>query len=226
MSKRRDKEAVLFDMDGTLIDTEPLFKSVAKKAALKIGYEITDSVYEKWIGLSREDLEKQIISSMGKKFPMETFSKLFAEIWETYTKEKGIKCKNGIKQLVKFLYFSKIPMAVATSTPSTSARRSLKIAGLNNFFTTVIGGDEVKRGKPAPDIYHLAAKNLNVKAENCIAIEDSLIGISSAKAAGALSIFVPDSTPPTEKIMAVSDYILPTGKEAGMVIKRILDLPD
>ncbi len=211
--------AVIFDMDGTLIDSEPIFKKIAKRSASELGYNIEDDVYNGWVGLPRESLEKAIIESLGKNFPMTRFKEIFAENWISYTELNGISPKSGIPDLLESLVDLEIAMAVATSTPTRQAQRSLEIAKIKTFFKFVVGGDQVKCGKPAPDIFLKAASILNTSPKQCVAIEDSAIGIKSANAAGMLTILIPDTIFPGPEIVALADYVLHSSEAAGNVIQ-------
>ena len=218
-TKTRNFGAVIFDMDGTIIDSEPIFRLITKRSANELGFGIEDETYNSWIGLPRESLEKAIVNAMGPIFPMTEFKELFATNWNAYTDNNGIETKPGIPGLLELLTDREIPFAVATSTPIVQANRSLELAKIKIFVENVVGGDQVKHGKPAPDIFMKAANILRKPPEECIAIEDSAIGIQAATDAGMLTILIPDAQLPNHQTMMMADYVLPCSRKAVSVIR-------
>ena len=223
MSKFKTVCAVIFDMDGTIIDSEPLFKLIAKKSASELGFSIDDDTYRGWVGLSRESLERAILKSLGKDFPLSEFKDIFAARWISYTETNGISPKPGIRELLGYLNENNIPLAVATSTPTLQAERSLEIAQLKIHFRNIIGGDQVKNGKPAPDIFLKAASKLNTSSNKCLAVEDSAIGIKSAAAAEMITLLVPDTVCPDQKTLELANYVVPSTEIACRVIKAMFE---
>ena len=217
----RNLSAVAFDMDGTLIDSEPLFKLIATESALELGFTIDGETYGSWVGLPREALEKAILKSLGSTFPIEDFKNIFAKRWVSYTEENGIAPKPGIPALLRSLAEEKIPLAVSTSTPTAQAERSLRIAGIRPHFQAIIGGDQVEKGKPAPEIFLKAARVLNTPPEKCLALEDSAIGVESAVAANMPTIMIPDTVYPNEKTKELADFVIPSSEKACRVILAI-----
>ena len=167
---------VVFDMDGVLIDSEPLFRTAAQQAAADLGFEVSDETYVSWMGLPPAAVESAVVSSMGEDFPMRAFRDAFREIWMAHTETHGVPANPGIKALLSRLTECGVPFSVATSTETANAERSLDLAGLLTFIPTLIGGDQVENGKPAPDIFQRAADAIAVPASRCIALEDSSAG--------------------------------------------------
>ena len=221
MGNFKNLSAAIFDMDGTIIDSEPLFKLIANRSASELGFSIDEKTYSTWVGLPRESLERAIVKSLGPKFPLEDFKRIFASNWISHTEESGISPKPGIPELLRRLSKEKIPLAVATSTPTEQAERSLRIAGIHDPFDIIIGGDQVGKGKPDPEIFLKAAQVLGYHPEECLAVEDSAIGVESAVAANMFTILVPDTVYPSNKIREVANFVIPSPKTACRVILAI-----
>ncbi len=120
---------------------------------------------------------------------------------DEFVNQNGVEPKPGAKALLSYIKDNGYALALATATPVDRAGRYLKSVELYSFFDQIVSAREVKRGKPAPDIYLCAAKRLGLDPKECIALEDSQNGIRSAFAAGCKTIMVPDLDQPTEEIM-------------------------
>lgn len=217
------RAAVVFDMDGILIDSEPLFRLAAQSAAREVGHHLSDEVYAMWMGLPPRAVEAAVLESMGPQFPMQAFRERFRDIWIAHTDTHGVPAQPGIYELLVALREREIPFSVATSTERTQAERSLSLAGLAPLIGTIIAGNEVQNGKPAPDIFLRAAAALNVAPEACVALEDSAVGVRAASSARMLTIMVPDLHQPTPEVAALADYVLPTTQHAARVVLRMFD---
>ena len=203
---RRDHPAaVLFDMDGLLIDSERIAQDVTRQASLHLGLALPARVVLRMIGLGRDALERMLVAELGEDFPFERFQ----NEWETRYLEriaKGVPIKLGATEALAALAATGLPCAVATSTNTHFARYKLEQAGLLVHFAVVIGRDAVPHGKPAPDLYLHAAKQLGVPAHLCWAFEDSLPGLTAAVASGARTHWVPD-------VAEIAAHELPEGVE-------------
>jgi HAD superfamily hydrolase (TIGR01509 family) len=189
--------AVIFDMDGLLLDTEPLYRAAWQKASAKFGRELTDAIYTRLAGRNRADAERMLAAEFGEEFPIEIFKVEARKREEAEFSERPIPTKPGVNELLTLLETRDIPRAVATSSERERAVRWLAGAGLLDRFGAVATGDEVVHGKPAPDIYLLAAKRLGVASAYCLVLEDAEPGIRAARAAGMTVYHVPDMIPPT-----------------------------
>lgn len=215
--------AVIFDLDGTLIDSEPVFRAVAKLAALPFDREFSDELFFELLGLPGVQVEAGIRAAFGDDFPLEAYRDSFAAVWLDYVDEHGIASKPGVHDFIDHLGRERVPHAIATSTQHVRARESLAIAGLGDRFEHLVGGDEVENGKPAPDIYLTAAARLGVDPRHCIAIEDSKVGVLSAAAAGMHTIMIPDLKPPDDEARAHADTILESMYDAMAFARVLLD---
>ncbi|MCL2633937.1 MAG: HAD family phosphatase [Oscillospiraceae bacterium] len=185
-------KAVLFDMDGTVLDTEPMYKKAWKAAFDKAGYEFSEELFNKCVGLSVALCKKLINETYSDD---ELFNKTFplAASWvHNYKKLNGIPVKKGFFELSDYLQENSIKAVIATSTGHAAAVEDLTSAGILNRFDGVIGGDDTEQGKPFPDPFLAAAKLAGFPIDDCIAVEDSKNGVMSATSAGVRCIYVKD----------------------------------
>ena len=218
-------EAVLFDLDGTLIDSEPLLRRVAQGTAREFDRDFSDELYLSLVGLPAKELEQGILAAFGDDFPLAEFRERFAVRWAKDIVTYGIAIKPGVEALLDTLDAQKIPYAIATSTPHERARECLRFAQLHERFEHLIGGDEIERGKPAPDIYLKAATRLGIAPERCIAIEDSKIGVMSAATANMYTIVVPDIKLPDAETKTLAAEVLPSMSVVKTRIHELMNFP-
>lgn len=191
-------EAVVFDMDGTLIDTERLYVDAWIAAGRAIGVEITRAFCFEMIGRPLQDCEALMLDRFGPDFPLDAC----IEACGAYVGEAsraGVPLKTGARELVDYLTAMNIPLAVATSSRRSTAEHHLGRAGLLAHFSALVTRDDVARGKPHPDSYLLAARALATAPRHCLAIEDSPTGLRAAAAAGAMVILAPDMLEPSSE---------------------------
>jgi beta-phosphoglucomutase-like phosphatase (HAD superfamily) len=201
-------QAVIFDMDGLMIDTETIYHAAWQKAAAELGYTLDQRLFHDLIGLRTEDCEAQIYASMGEEFPMAEFTARWESHWDNHARTQGIEIKPGLGELLARLETLAMPKAVATSSTWAEAERSLGLTGLAARFPVVVTGDQVANGKPAPDIYLEAARRLGIPPEACVAFEDSSAGALAAATAGMRTYIVPDLKPPTPDARAAAEAVI------------------
>ncbi len=214
---------VVFDMDGILIDSEPLFRRAAQQAATDLGHHVSDETYAMWMGLPPRAVEAAVLDSMGPAFPMQAFREAFRRIWLDHTEQHGMPAQPGMPALLAGLRERGIPFSVATSTHRDQALRSLDLAGLGAFIAVLVAGNEVTEGKPAPEIFLRAAAGIGIEANRCVALEDSSVGVHAAAAARMLTIMVPDLHQPNAATAALADYVIPGTARAACVVLRLFD---
>lgn len=198
MMFERPIEAVLFDMDGLLLDTEAVYTRALLTAAEANGVEMPLAFCHSMIGVPGKECETLIQDFFGPAFSIDRFRESFREAVSREF-DAGIAVKNGVVEILDFLAGKDLPAAVATFTGRTTAARHLQQAGLLDRFKAIVTRDDVQRGKPHPDVYLEAARRLGVAPQRCVALEDSHNGLRAAHAAGTMAIMVPDILQPSEE---------------------------
>lgn len=194
--------AAIFDMDGLLFDTESLCCNAWREVAGKAGYRMQDSLFLECVGLNSRDTRERVMNEMGPDFPYDDFGNLARQWMRSHMESDGPPLKPGTITLLEYLVSRDIPVALATSTSESSARWMIERAGFVRFFNAYAFGSEVENGKPAPDIFLLAMKRLDVENPlDCVVFEDSEAGLRAAQAAGMLTVFVPDMVEPTRAVL-------------------------
>ncbi|HWR40780.1 MAG TPA: HAD family phosphatase [Patescibacteria group bacterium] len=192
-------QALIFDMDGLMFDTERLGIDAYSRAGAEFGYEITSDFILQCIGRSARDTEQLFRNHFGADFPYPAVRQRRLEIAEQWIRSHGVPQKDGLPELMDTLDALRLPRAVATSTERVRAEPLLKAAQIFHRFDATVCGDEVASGKPAPDIFLLAAKKLGYPPAQCLVLEDSGPGIQAAHSAGIPAILIPDiKIPPPE----------------------------
>jgi len=200
-------QAAIFDMDGLLLDTERVCQQAFRDACQSLSLPFLGDAYLNIIGCNAQGIKEAICAGYG---PDLDYLKLRTEWMSRYhpiVKYQPIPVKKGVTKLLQWLKGNNIPIAVATSTHKELAITKLKLAGLFDYFQLICNGCEVTNGKPAPDIFLLAAKRLNITPEFCLAFEDSSNGVRSAVSAGCQVYQVPDLVTPCENISALGHTI-------------------
>ncbi len=185
-------QAVVFDMDGLMVDTERVIKYTWDVTGAKMGYENFGDNILQTLGKNRDQRNEYFLRKYGEDFPLQEFLDGYHQEYARYEKEHGIPKKKGLMELLETLRRMKIPMGVATSTHGEHALPELERQGVRKYFQAVITGEMVSRGKPDPEIYAVACRKLGVPPEGALALEDSYNGIRSAAAAGMKVIMIPD----------------------------------
>lgn len=201
-------KAVLFDMDGLLIDTEAVYIDALQAAAGAMGLEMPLSFCHSMIGIPGPICDGMIKAFYGSDFVFEAFEAHFDDHARRRF-EAGVPVKAGAVELLDFLAGRGLPLGLATSSSQATVAKHLGRAGLIDYFTAIATRDHVERGKPHPDVYLEAARQLGVPPENCIAFEDSSTGLTAAHAAGTMAIMVPDILQPTDDVRAKCLHVAP-----------------
>lgn len=195
-------KGAIFDMDGLMIDSERIVLMGYEFAAKKFGYngKILELARHS-IGRTVNDTRKIFNEAMSGDFDYDTFKPNVSKFVKDYFEKNGVPVKKGLFELVEALKQEGYRLCVATSTRKETASDELIKAGILGHFEDLIGGDDITRGKPFPDIFLEAAKRIEAKPENCFVFEDSINGIKAAYAAGMKPIMIPDLVEPTEEII-------------------------
>ncbi len=212
--------AVIFDMDGLMLDTERIYHRVWDTAGLEVGHPLPPDVIQATTGRTFADSYRLFAEAAGPSFPMEDFLACWPRHWQQAIMTEGIPLKPGLLELFAWLEAQQIPKAVATSTSNAEAHSTLHHAGIANHFSLVVTGDQIVHGKPAPDIYLLAAERIGVAPSHCVALEDSEAGVLAAAAAGMYTIMVPDIKQPTPEVAARAQHVVPSLFEAQQLLAQ------
>jgi len=187
--------AVVFDVDGTLLDTERIYFQAWKAAGKALGYDVPDALLRATIGVNVADEAALFEKTIGRGFSYDAVFARRAELAEAVIERESPILRPGALPLLDFLRSRGVPLAVASCGTEAVTRRHLALSGILDRFSAVAGGDRIACGKPAPDIFLLAAELLGVTPGECLAVEDAASGIRAASAAGMRCAFVPDLVP-------------------------------
>lgn len=191
-------KGIIFDMDGLMIDTEKLLARFWKKSALEYGFNMTDEILYRMRSLSHTLAESYLKNIFGETFDYYAIRQKRIELMNDYIEKNGIETKKGLFELLEYLKQNDYKTAVATANPIERAEKYLRKINAFDFFEKIIGGDMIENGKPAPDIYITACREIGLEPYECIALEDSPNGIKSAYSAKCKPIMVPDLTYPDD----------------------------
>jgi len=209
---------VIFDLDGTLIDTEKYYRRAWPVALKHFGYDMTDEMALSLRSLGRPYAPERFKEWFGQDFDYWKVREYRKGIVRKYMDEEGINLKPGATELLTFLREKSIMRAVATANNYGRTEKLLKEIGLFDCFDKIICADMVERGKPSPDIYSYAVKMLDAKPGECFAVEDSPNGMNSAFSAGLKAIYVPDQSEVDDE---VRPYIYKSVKTLSDIIELI-----
>lgn len=206
-------EAVVFDMDGVMFDSERIVQYSFNKAGGEMGYGLLgDENICFTLGMNRAGRKAYFKEKYGQDFPYDAFQERYSEIYKEYVKRNGLPVKPGLYEILEVLEKKGIPTAVATSSSRENALENLRRAGVLKKFRAVITGDMVREAKPDPEIYQKACACLDIEPEKAMALEDAPKGIIAAKRAGMYAVFVPDILEDMEKFP-----VLPDRKEESLL---------
>ena len=196
--------AILFDMDGLVLDTEKLYTRFWQEAANALGYPMTKEQALGMRSLNRGAGLAKMQSYFGESVNYDAIRGKRIEMMDAFVEKEGVTLKPGIHELLGYLKENGIKTAIATSSPIERTVLYLTSVGLEKSFDELVSGYMVEKGKPEPDIYLYAAKKLGVKPQECMVLEDSPAGIMAAYRAGCLPVMIPDQDEPdaeTKKLL-------------------------
>ena len=208
-------KAILFDMDGVLLDTESVCKICWRRAADEIGLKNIDEIFMQCVGRSRTDTILLLQKYLPNQNAAFTFRERTGELFDVVWHEEGLKKMPYVVECLESLKNAGFRLAVASSTRALKVHPQLKEAGIFDYFETITTGDMVSHSKPDPEIYLKSAESLKLSCEECVAIEDSPNGVRSAFSAGIKCIMVPDLIQPDSEIKEKSWKIFKNLKETA-----------
>jgi HAD superfamily hydrolase (TIGR01509 family) len=215
--------AIILDMDGLLLDTEPISLRVWKQAASELGYDLDEDVCGRMIGVSQANNRAMLLQHFGSGLPVDELVERAQSHYRRVLDEGGVPHKPGLIEFIRFLNERRIPRAVATSTHTDLAAHKLQQAGVLQHFDVLVGGEQVSRGKPEPDIFLKAAERLGHRPEDCVVLEDSAPGIRAAVAARMRPILIPDLREPTLETRQAAHAVVESLSAAVAVIEQLLE---
>jgi HAD superfamily hydrolase (TIGR01509 family) len=199
---------VIFDMDGLMLDTERLAPQAWSDASAALGVDFDLALIPTMVGRNFRDCQAIIVDRYGESFPTADLMRAWHVAYDAIVERDGIALKHGLLPLLDWLEVEGISKAVATSTRRDRAQAKLRETMLLSRFSILVGGDEIARGKPAPDIYFEAARRMGLPPAECLVLEDSEPGVRAALAAGMTPIMVPDLHPPSAELLALEPLVL------------------
>ena len=204
----RNIKAIIFDCDGTLLDSERIYLSTWEIVAKPMGYEVPMDVLMDNRGKSKAYARENLLRAMGEDFPIDEINEKRYELNETLFLQSDNVVKPGVLNLLDWMKAQGLLAAVASAKPCKMTADHLQHAGLLERFHAVVGGDMVARNKPEPDSFLKAAELLNVASDECLVIGDTPSDVKAAKAAGMTVVFVPDLIEADEEVKRLADIRL------------------
>lgn len=214
-------EAVIFDMDGLMIDSERVSIACWRQAARELRTTLPEGFFLRMVGLGERDCHVLLQKHVDDAARLDALSARCHQLYEDSTRD-GLPLRPGLLELLDLLQAHRVPRAVATSTRQPRASRTLAACGLLDRFQAVVTSSDVEHPKPAPDIYLLAARRLGRAPDRCLALEDSPAGTRAALAAGMTVIQVPDLVAPDDALRALGHRIVDSLHDARLLLAPLL----
>ena len=197
--------AVVFDKDGTLHDTEQVYHRAWRAAAEQTGVPRIMEFVAICTGTNFARTEQLWQDFYGDAFSFHPFWELRNAIYDDLIDREGLPIKSGAYELLDYLCDNGYKIALATSTNAKRVEKHLILSDMKKYFDAVVTGDTVQRGKPAPDIFLIAAQQLGINPTDCMGVEDSFNGVRAVRAAGMYTVMAPDMIQPTQEILDLTD---------------------
>lgn len=213
-------QAVIFDMDGTLVDTERVSQAAWRRAAQDFRIEIPEHILHAFVGCSIPNAMNMIDDEFGDPAFTERLFNRRHEIFDA-TWEDELELKPGAAEAVAAVRERGLAVALATSSVRDRAITSMERLGLMELFDAAVFDEDIEHHKPAPDVYLVAADHLGVEPTRCVTVEDSFNGVRAGAAAGMRTIMVPDYNEPTPEIRALCAEVLTTLHELPAALDRL-----
>ena len=201
--------AILFDMDGLVLDSEKTYVAAWERAAKELGKTLERDFAESLFGRHADDVARCLGEALGPDFDRQAFFEMAERHWFDVLSQEGIQSMPGVETLLDDLRQRGIPFALATNSDARYAERCLAAANLGNAFEMFVSRDQVHAGKPAPDLFLAAAKLLGVPPSSCLVLEDSETGLMAARAAGTHPILIQQRPELRDKLSSLADRTFP-----------------
>lgn len=205
-----DFQAVVFDMDGIIFDSEKLVIACWKEVAKKYGVPDIEAACQECLGVNATNTRQKFLNRYGQDFPYDTYKQEMSQLFHSRYDGGRLPMKTGVVELLTYLKEQGKKIGLASSTRKAVVEQDLKDARILSYFDVVIGGDMVTKSKPEPEIFLRACQELGVEPGEAFAIEDSYNGIRAAAAGKLRALMVPDLMPPTQEMQELAEQILDT----------------
>lgn len=199
---------VIIDMDGLLVDSEPVYRRASQRAIAAQGLTLTDQDHQTLVGQPAREVYRALTEMFGAALDLDRYRQDFGPSWQALVAEGALTAKPGAGDLLDYLMTQEIPYALATSSYRPHMHGTLRCAGLADLIEHSVCGDEVPASKPHPEIVHRAAALIGLEAMECVVLEDSHVGVEAALAAEALALMVPDQLPAHPEHLARGAYVV------------------
>jgi len=216
-------QAIIFDMDGLLLDTELTGRWAWNKALENHGYQMTDEIYLEFVGRDMSHRETVLKAYFGQQFPFESVKNQRISLGDAKETQDGLLVKPGVLDLLRILAKMEIPMGLATGTIRSRTLRRLASTGIHHYFSAIVTGEDVLHGKPAPDLFLEASRIMQIDPQQCVVFEDSCAGIKAASAAGMCPIMVPDLEKPSIEIENIVYCVLSSLENVDALLEKLFD---
>ncbi len=206
-------ELMIFDMDGILFNSEQLFMDTEAIVFQDYGYVMTKENYIRTLGACGDELKRILYDTYGPDYPADEISAKTRKLVAEHVEKYGPEIKPGIIVLLEWLKSKNIPCCVATSTNTAIAKRNLELACIDGYFSFVIGGDQISRSTPDPEIFLACCEKKNIRASRALVLEDSENGILAAYRGGIPVICIPDMKYPDPEFAEKCEAVLTSAEE-------------
>ena len=214
-------QTVIFDMDGTLIDTERVSQSSWCRAASDLGITLSSEILHAFVGCSIPNAKEIINAEFGDPDLTERLFEHQAGIFMEAV-ERDLELKPGAAEAIAAAKERGLGVALATSSGREYSTNNMTRFGLMDSFDVTVFKEDIENHKPAPDVYLVAAERLGVDPAQCIAVEDSFNGVRAGAAAGMHVVMVPDYNEPTDEIRELCAEVLPSLTELPAALDRLM----
>ena len=217
-------DALIFDMDGLLLDTERIDRDAFEEACRDAGWPSPDmKIYANCIGGPGRNIDAILRDGYGERFPWEAVRKTWRQRYLDHVENRPADVKPGAVELLSYCRARGIQCGLATSRRARLTVTKLALARLDGYFSVRVTGDTVRQGKPDPEPYRTAAERLGARADRCWALEDSANGVRSAVAAGCRVFQVPDLFDPSQQLRRLGHEVVDTLDDVLKALREAVD---
>lgn len=218
--------ALIFDLDGLVVDSEPTYVAAWRAAAAELGVALEPEFCEGLFGQHADDVERALRARLGSDYRRDRFFPSAEWHWQRHLAQHGMARMPGVAEVLHFCRRRRLPHALATNSDRPFAEICLRAADLDRDFPIVVTRDQVRHGKPAPDLFEEAARRLDASPGECLVLEDSEPGLIAARAAGAASILIQRHAARRNRLAHLASLALPSLAELTGLLEASGSPPD